>query len=102
MNLQTIVSVPRGVMARRVGDEVVVLDLERGEYFGLPAVGARIWELLSDEKSLGQVVEAIVIEYNVDRDTAELDLIRLAEDLVVRGLLISAPPSAGPVAPPVR
>lgn len=102
MNLQTIVSVPRGVMARRVGDEVVVLDLERGEYFGLPAVGARIWELLSDEKSLGQVVEAIVIEYNVDRDTAELDLIRLAEDLVVRGLLISAPPSAGPVAPPLR
>lgn len=101
MNLQTIVSVPRGVMARRVGDEVVVLDLERGEYFGLPAVGARIWELLSDEKSLGQVVEAIVIEYNVDRDTAELDLIRLAEDLVVRGLLISAPPSVGPVAPPL-
>ena len=98
MNLQTIVSVPKGIMARRVGDEVVVLDLERGEYFGLPAVGARIWELLSDEKSLGQVVEAIVIEYNVDRDTAELDLIRLAEDLVVRGLLISTPPSAGPAA----
>ena len=101
MNLQTIVSVPRRVMARRVGDEVVVLDLERGEYFGLPAAGARIWELLLDGKSLGQVAEVIVNEYNVDLETAELDLIRLAEDLVAHGLLSSALPSAGPVASPL-
>ena len=41
MNLQSVFSVPKTVLARRVGDEIVVLDLGGGEYFGLPEYGDR-------------------------------------------------------------
>lgn len=88
MNLQDVVSIPKSVMARRVGDEVIVLDLNGGEYFGLPDVGARIWELLLDAKSLIQVADAIANEYDVDQATAEGDVIRLVTELGDRGLLV--------------
>lgn len=88
MNLQDVVSIPKSVMARRVGDEVVVLDLSGGEYFGLPDVGARIWELLLDGKSLIQTAAAIAIEYDVGRATAEEDVISLVTELRDKGLLV--------------
>ena len=90
MNLQDVVSIPKSVMARRVGDEVIVLDLTGGAYFGLPDVGARIWELLLDGKSLIQVAEAIANEYDVDRATAEDDVIRLVTELRNKGLLVDS------------
>jgi len=99
MKLHDIVSIPKSVMARRVGDEVVVLDLLGGEYFGLPDVGARIWELLLDGKSLPQTMEAITEEYEVTRATAELDLLRLVTELQAKGLLVVSPSPEGPVTP---
>jgi hypothetical protein len=91
MNLQDVVSIPKSVMARRVGDEVIVLDLTGGEYFGLPDVGARIWELLLDGQSLMQVAEAITNEYDVERADAEDDVIRLVTELCDKGLLVASP-----------
>ena len=91
MNLRDIVSIPKSVMARRVGNEVIVLDLTGGEYFGLPDVGARIWELLLDGKRLVEVADVIVGEYDVDRATAEHDVLSLVADLSEKGLLVVAP-----------
>lgn len=91
MNLASVFSVPDTVMARRVGEEIVVLDLGGGEYFGLPDVGARMWELIVEGKSLGQVSDAIVGEFEVDRLTVEKDLIGLAGLLCGKGLLTLAP-----------
>jgi len=91
MNLQTFVSVPGNVMARRVGDEVIILDLNGGEYFGLPDVAGRIWELLDDGKSLLEAAGLIAAEFGVDRSTAENDLLRLVDELCGKGLLIEAP-----------
>lgn len=91
MNIEAVVAVPKSVMARRVGDEVIVLDLKGGEYYGLPAVGARIWELLLDGKSLVHVADAIAREYDVDRAIAEDDVIRLVIELRDKGLLVLVP-----------
>ena len=89
MNLNSVVSIPANVMARRVGEEVVVLDLSGGQYFGLPVVGGRIWELLVDGKSLREASEVIASEFEVDPLTAERDLVRLVEDLCCKGLLVT-------------
>lgn len=43
MKLSISVAIPAQVLARRVGEEIVILNLESGVYFGLDPVGARIW-----------------------------------------------------------
>lgn len=91
MNLQSVFSVPKTVLARRVGDEIVVLDLGGGEYFGLPEIGGRMWELLVEGKSLQEVTDAMVGEFEIDRLTVERDLIGFAGDLCSKGLLVTMP-----------
>ena len=89
-------------MARRVGEEVIVLDLLGGEYFGLPGVGARVWELLLDGKSLVAVAAAITSEYDVDSTSAEDDVLRLVTELCDKGLLVVVPRLAGGAPPAAR
>jgi len=87
MHLGTRLSVPPQVMSRRVGDETVLLDLERGFYFGVDRVGQRIWELAGSDRTLGDIVDVIVDEFDVDRDQAEADVMEFAATLVAKGLL---------------
>lgn len=80
--------VPNHVVARRVGDTVVVLDLQQDKYFGLPKVGARIWDLLIQGNDVNQVVQIIALEYVVSVPTASLDTNALVEQLIDEGLLL--------------
>ena len=74
-------------MARQVGDETVLLDLASGNYYGLDPVGARIWQLLGEGKTLVEVCDALVAEYDVPRSTLESDVERLVGELGAKGLL---------------
>nr|5V1U_A Chain A, TbiB1 [Thermobaculum terrenum ATCC BAA-798]5V1U_B Chain B, TbiB1 [Thermobaculum terrenum ATCC BAA-798]5V1U_C Chain C, TbiB1 [Thermobaculum terrenum ATCC BAA-798]5V1U_D Chain D, TbiB1 [Thermobaculum terrenum ATCC BAA-798]5V1V_A Chain A, TbiB1 [Thermobaculum terrenum ATCC BAA-798]5V1V_B Chain B, TbiB1 [Thermobaculum terrenum ATCC BAA-798] len=62
------------VVSAHIDDEVVLLHLQTGTYFGLDAVGSRIWSLLEEGKRPEEIVDAICAEYSVDRPTVERDL----------------------------
>ena len=87
MDLSSVFDVPAHVVAREVMGEVVLLDLGSGTYFGLDPVGARIWELASGGQALGRVAETIVAEFDVAREVAEADILRLAAELAERDLV---------------
>ena len=87
MKLSDRVSVPSPVMDRSVGDETVILNLASGTYYGLDPVGARMWRLLGEGKSLGEVCEILLEEYDVARERLEADLLKLAEELANNGLV---------------
>jgi hypothetical protein len=74
-------------MDRSVGDETVILNLESGTYYGLDPVGARMWQLLGEGKSLGELCEIMLEEYDVARERLEADLLNLAEELANNGLV---------------
>ena len=83
--------IPDHVVAKLIGDELVLLDLAGGTYFGLNAVGADMWRMLADGKSLPDVVDAISSEYDVDRSVLETDLRELLSALCDKGLVSPEP-----------
>lgn len=91
MNLDDKITIPAQVMARQVGDETVILDLSSGTYFGLNPVGAQIWKLLGEGKTLTEICEAIVSEYAVARAAFETDLEELLGALAAKGLISVEP-----------
>ena len=66
--------------------EAVLLDLASGAYFGLNAVGTRVWELFAAGKTYGQVRDAILAEFAATPETVESDLAELTERLLERKL----------------
>ena len=75
------------VLFQEVSGEMVLLDLESETYFGLDEIGARIWTRLSEGDSPAQIVNRLLDEYEVDRNTLEKDVAALLGSLVEAGLV---------------
>ena len=77
----------RLAMARRVDDEVVILDVTSGRYFALNDVGGVIWDRLASDCSVDDLVDAVVQEFDIDRVRATSDVEELLAELTGAGLI---------------
>ena len=60
-----------------LGDEAVILGLGDGVYYGLDAVGARVWSLLASPRLVSEIVDAVTEEFDVGRERCERDVLAL-------------------------
>jgi Coenzyme PQQ synthesis protein D (PqqD) len=67
--------------------EVAILHLGTGMYYGLDEVGARIWELIQEPRTVDEVRGVLLSEYDVDSERCERDLLGLLERLKDAGLV---------------
>ena len=67
---------------RDLDGEAVILHLDSGTYFGLNAVGTRIWQLMERDGRLTAVLGDLRTEYDAPPDVLELDLLDLVARLV--------------------
>ena len=72
----------------RVGEETVLLHLGNDTYYGLDALGTRIWSLLKDRTILPEIRDRLAEEYGVSAATIEADMAPFLDDLVRHGLLV--------------
>jgi hypothetical protein len=84
------VTISASVYARAFGDEVVLLEFGKGEYFGLDSVGAEIWRRLEAGDHLGAVADHIATEFDVSREEALRDIVDLVTDLRLHELVAIA------------
>lgn len=76
----------KGVHVREFDGEMVLLDLERGEYFGLDELGGRVWRGLVEGQTPEQIAARLQPEHDVVMETLLADLVALTDELVRRGL----------------
>lgn len=86
------VSIRPDVISQSVNKEMVLLDMESEHYFGLDAIGARIWSLLQSESSVRSIFETLLAEYDVSPEVLTKDLEEFLDRLNDDGLL-SFPPT---------
>jgi Coenzyme PQQ synthesis protein D (PqqD) len=70
-----------------LGEESAILNLKNSMYYGLDPVGARVWSLLQQPRSISEVRDALVSEYEVEADRCETDLLALLEKMLSEGLI---------------
>jgi Coenzyme PQQ synthesis protein D (PqqD) len=87
LNLNTKISVPSQVMARQVGAETVILDLASGTYYGLDAVGARVWQLMVEGQTFAQACKVLLAEYDVQPEQLQQDIAALVQSLADQKLV---------------
>ena len=81
------VAATRDQVSSDLGGEVAIMDLKAGTYYGLDAVGARVWELIQEPIGLIEVRDIILEEYEVEPEQCERDMIALLQALADEGLV---------------
>jgi hypothetical protein len=90
----SVVVASKDQVSSELGSEAVILDLKGGIYHGLNATGARIWTLLATPKTVGEIRDTILREYDVEPQRCERDLLSLLDLLAAKGLVEVRPAAA--------
>lgn len=76
------------VVEAKLDNELVLLNVETGIYFGLDEVGSMIWSLTADGEDEASIVEHILSEYDIERIQVETDVREFIKRLESKGLLL--------------
>jgi len=80
-----------GVVEAEIDNEVVAINIETGNCYGLNPVGSRIWNLIAAPVRIGDVCAALISEYQVQPGTCEQQVLSLLEELRAEGLVSTLP-----------
>jgi len=87
MNLNQKITFAQTIFAQEVDDEMVLLDMESENYFGLDEVGTAIWHAIQEYDNLQEVLSALLEQYDVEAEVLEKDLSDFVENLQKSGLV---------------
>ena len=88
MQIDTRVVFADTVFAQKVDGEMVLLDMNTENYFGLDEVGTAIWQAIEENNGeLVKVLEVLLEQYDVEEDVLKKDLLVFVDRLVESGLV---------------
>jgi len=76
-----------GIVWSDLDGDTVLLDAEAGTYYTLNEVAASVWDKIDGKRAIGEILDLMLEEYDVDRATLEKDLDGLVADLLDKGLI---------------
>lgn len=76
------------MLASKIDNETVMMDVDKGKYYGMNHAGSRIWELLESPRSLLQLQTILLSEFDTTEKECLEDtkafIIQLLEKKMVR------------------
>lgn len=91
ISLESTISQIDDIVASDIEDEKVMMSIEKGEYFGLEPIGSRIWEMVESPVKVSAIIDALLGQYDVDRETCQQDVLAFLVELDEAGIIQIAP-----------
>jgi hypothetical protein len=84
----TVIAQIEELVSSDLDGETVMMSVKNGKYYGMDAIGSRIWALIKKPRSVSELCDILLMEFNVDRDRCKKDVLaflnKLAEDNLVK------------------
>lgn len=58
----------KNILAQPLQDHIVMLNIDSGKYFSLNQVATAIWDLLEEPRSIDEICEKLVLEFEVNTE----------------------------------
>lgn len=79
------------VMESKVGEESMMMDIDKGMYYALNPVSSRIWALLEQPLSVRSVCDRLLAEYDVEPSVCEQEVSQVLDQMLDREILTVVP-----------
>ena len=76
-----------GLLTTEVDGELMAMTVDRGICYALDGVGTRIWALIAEPRSVDDICEALVGEFDVEAAVCRKDVVELLQGLRSEGLV---------------
>lgn len=75
-------------LSSALGNEIVMMDLANGNYFGLNEASSNIWNYLATEQTPAEIIDQLLNTYNVTREDCESETLACLNKMMEQGLII--------------
>jgi hypothetical protein len=87
LNLDNIVQRCPDVIAAEADQELVMVSIANGYYYGVSDVARQIWETLEHPKKISELIDELIATHDVDRSSCEEQTLSFLEELLTEHLL---------------
>jgi len=87
LNVDCIVQRDLEVLAAEAGQDLVMVSIANGLYYGVSDVAREIWGAIERPKKISDLIDHLIATHNVDRSKCEEETLSFLEDLLTEGLL---------------
>ncbi len=91
-DLNTVFSRDSQLVSTELDDEMVVMDDEKGAFFGLNSTAKLIYGLLDSPRTLGELIDLLTAQYAVSAEQCQQDITPFLEMMLTSKLLIASHP----------
>jgi hypothetical protein len=88
MNDNSLYSRRADLLETTLDNEVVLMSIERGSYFGLEGTARRIWQLLAQPMTKSQLVQALCLEYAAEPEVIARDLEPFLQKMIDNAVVV--------------
>ncbi len=86
-----------GTLWTTLEDQLVLLDVQTGRYYQANEVGALIWDLIEESRSIPEIVNQVVSNYRVEHEQCRQDVLKFVHALTAAGFAVNDQSSEGAV-----
>ncbi len=82
ITLETSIKRSENILFSEIDQDKVMIDIERGAYFGMNPVAGEIWDMLETTQTTQQIVEKLLAAYEVDAETCRTETIQVLQRML--------------------
>jgi len=75
------------VLVAEAAEDLIMVSIATGYYYGLSAVGRKIWDAIEHPKKVSDLIDDLRASYNVSPSSCEEQTLSFLESLLAEGLL---------------
>jgi hypothetical protein len=87
LTLNSIIQRDPTVAAAAAGQELIMVSVSSGYYYGLSDVARAIWDAIGRPKRISDLVDELTASYRIDSSSCEEQTLSFLQDLLDEGLL---------------
>jgi hypothetical protein len=87
LSVHSVVVAAREQVSCPLDEESAILNLKNSVYYGMNPIGTRVWNLLKEPRTIAELRDTLLSEYEVDAKLCERDLLDLLAKMKGEGLI---------------
>lgn len=88
LSKNNVITQNQGNIVSDMDGELVMLSIEKGNYYNLGVLGGEIWSLIEKPIKISDLLDKLISQYNVSQQECEEEVLSFLSDLYNEGLII--------------
>ncbi len=85
---ESLISRNTGILANQVGNEIVMMDMEKGKYFGTNRTGSYIWQILETPMTFASLCSRLAADFNITEEKCIEEVSVFLQQMQNEGIIV--------------